>query len=207
MARDSGRGKFEIFRAPDFKPTPTPEQVADLDMSAAVDAFDCSALLANHDESDVRHDVGEMVRAILPGARTTTLFDQKGADGMSLVHVWFGPNFPLFRHSHPSSGDCLYYIVAGQVIMGSQVLGPGDGFFVPNEMPYKYKAGPDGVEVLEFRAGGGIDGAPDNKLDESSLDAVRQITEGCRSQHDVWSAPLRVSAGPLVGSNGSGATA
>jgi len=62
------------------------------------------------------------------------LFDQGGQTGMSLVHAWFGPNFPLFRHSHPRFGDCLYYIVAGQAILGSQVLNPGDGFFVPNGM-------------------------------------------------------------------------
>ena len=58
---------------------------------------------------------------------------------MNLVHVWFGPNLPLFRHSHPRYGDCLYYVVAGEIILGRRHLGPGSGFFVPNGMPYKYK--------------------------------------------------------------------
>src|SRR5205085_3163003 len=90
------RGKFEIYRAPEIKPTPSPDQVADLDLSSAAEGMDCSALFAQHDEAEVRHDVAEMTRAILPGARTTTLFEQQGPEGMSLEHVWFGPNFPLF---------------------------------------------------------------------------------------------------------------
>ena len=36
--------------------------------------------------------------------------------------------------------------------MGNQVVAAGDGFFVPAGAPYAYTAGPDGVEVLEFRA-------------------------------------------------------
>jgi hypothetical protein len=35
--------------------------------------------------------------------------------------------------------------------MGSRVLKPGDGFFIAADAPYTYTAGPDGVEVLEFR--------------------------------------------------------
>lgn len=71
--------------------------------------------------------------------------------GFSLVHVWFKPNFPLPRHSH--NADCMYYVISGQVSMGSQVLEAGDSFFVPEGAPYLYSAGPDGVEVLEIRRG------------------------------------------------------
>jgi hypothetical protein len=69
--------------------------------------------------------------------------------GFSLVYVWFKPHFPLVRHSH--STDCLYYIVAGDVRLGDQTLGPGDGFFVPKEAPYTYRMGDAGAEILEFR--------------------------------------------------------
>src|SRR3954452_2013679 len=189
----SHRGKFEIFEAPEIKRPPAPADVADVDMSSAADGFDYQGLLGDNAEDDVRATIGEMVRAIAPGAATTPLFWQGGPDGMSLVHAWFGPHFPLFRHSHPKFGDCLYYVLSGQVVMGSRVLKAGDGFFVPNGMPYKYKAGPEGVEVLEFRAGGGVDDAPAMKLDESSLDSIRTIISSAKQHQGEWEAPQRVS--------------
>jgi hypothetical protein len=68
---------------------------------------------------------------------------------MSLTYAWFKSDYPLPRHSHDS--DCLYYIMAGSIRFGHQTLGKGDGFFLPADMPYAYIAGPDGVELLEFR--------------------------------------------------------
>lgn len=69
--------------------------------------------------------------------------------GVSLSHVWFKSGYPLPLHSH--SGDCLYYILAGTVRMGTETLGAGDGFFVGADVPYTYTPGPEGAEVLEFR--------------------------------------------------------
>jgi hypothetical protein len=69
--------------------------------------------------------------------------------GFSLAHVWFKRDYPLPRHSHDC--DCLYYVVAGSLHLGTEELGPRDGFFIPAGVPYTYKPGPDGVELLEFR--------------------------------------------------------
>jgi hypothetical protein len=69
--------------------------------------------------------------------------------GFSLTHVWFKKDFPLPLHSHDA--DCLYYIIAGSLRLGNDTLGPRDSFFVPSNVPYTYKPGPDGVEVLEIR--------------------------------------------------------
>lgn len=193
----SPRGKFEIFRAPDLPKPPTPQVMEGVDMAGAADGFDYRGLLDDNDEGEVRDAIGEMVRAIAPGTVTTPLFGQGGKDGMSLVHVWFGPDFPLFRHSHPRFGDCLYYVIAGEVVLGSQRLGPGDGFFVPNEMPYKYKAGPDGVEVLEFRAGGGVKGGSGMKLDERSVAGIRKLAELATAQHETWASAAPAPGGAL----------
>jgi hypothetical protein len=70
--------------------------------------------------------------------------------GFSLSYVWFKSGFPLPRHSH--NVDCLYYIVGGSLFIGHEELGVGDGFFVGQDVPYTYRPGPAGVEVLEFRA-------------------------------------------------------
>ena len=69
--------------------------------------------------------------------------------GFNLAHAWLKTNYPLALHSHDS--DCLYYIVAGTLKLGTEELGPRDSFFIPAGVPYTYRPGPDGVEVLEFR--------------------------------------------------------
>ena len=72
--------------------------------------------------------------------------------GFSLTHVWFKAGYPLPLHSH--NADCLYYIIAGSIRLGTEELGPRDSFFVPADVPYAYKPGPDGVELLEIRQQG-----------------------------------------------------
>ena len=69
--------------------------------------------------------------------------------GFTLAHVWFKRDYPLPRHSHDC--DCLYYIIAGSLKMGTEALGPRDSFFIGADVPYTYTPGPDGVELLEFR--------------------------------------------------------
>lgn len=77
------------------------------------------------------------------------LFRGAEPDGFSIVHAWFGENFPLPRHKH--AGHCLYYVLRGELRMGSKTVREGDGLFVPSGRAYTYRAGPGGVEVLEFR--------------------------------------------------------
>ena len=91
-------------------------------------------------EAGAAEGLGEQVRC---------LFRQPGDDGLSLCYAWFKSGYVLPRHSH--NADCVYYIVGGELRLGNQVLRKGDGFFVPDGAPYSYVAGPEGVEVLEFR--------------------------------------------------------
>lgn len=95
--------------------------------------------------------VAKLMAATKPGLgeRSTLVFSEPGAMGMSLVHVWFKSGYMLPAHSH--STDCLYYVLAGELRIGSHALHRGDGIFIPADKPYTYEAGPDGVEVLEFR--------------------------------------------------------
>jgi mannose-6-phosphate isomerase-like protein (cupin superfamily) len=69
--------------------------------------------------------------------------------GFSLAHVWFKKEFPLPLHSHDV--DCLYYIIAGSLKLGTEYLGAEDSFFVPADVPYTYKIGAEGVQLLEIR--------------------------------------------------------
>lgn len=83
------------------------------------------------------------------GTKTVLLFREPGEHGMSLVYVWFKSGYVLPRHSHDA--DCLYYILAGELSLGTQRLRRGDGMFIPANAAYTYEAGPQGVELLEFR--------------------------------------------------------
>ena len=85
-----------------------------------------------------------------PGTDVRVVVRQKPEEGgFSILRVWFKADYPVLRHTHDA--DCLYYIVAGSAILGSQTLRPGDGFFIPAGAPYSYDAGPEGVELLEIR--------------------------------------------------------
>ena len=83
------------------------------------------------------------------GTKTVVLFCEPGDQGLSLVYVWFKSGYILPRHSH--NADCLYYVLGGELHLGTQTLSRGDGVFIPADTAYTYQAGPEGVEVLEFR--------------------------------------------------------
>jgi len=123
-------GKFAIYRGAD---APSFSEIDVMDYDGVTPALqDTFARLAEA-------GAGE-------GQEVKLLFS---APGFSLTYAWFKSGFPLPRHSH--NADCLYYIVAGTLTLGSETLGAGDGFFVPRDAAYTYVPGPDGVEVLEFR--------------------------------------------------------
>lgn len=113
------------------------------------------------------------------GHLVKVLFRQNGDEGMSLIWSWFGPGYILPRHSH--SADCLYYVVAGEAHMGKRVIRAGGGFFVPEDAPYAYTAGPEGVQVLEFRGVGTFD----MKITESD-ERWDRIVETVRERSDSW---------------------
>ena len=185
----SERGPFKINENPKVQ-QPNPEAEVNPDAISAY--FEHSALAEKYGEEATREKIVKMAQAFRGGAATTPLFAQGGDHGMSLVHVWFGANFELFRHSHPKYGDCLYYVVAGELTLGNRKLGPGSTFFLPNGQPYKYTAGPAGVELLEFRAGGGVDEAPGMCLDELSLDAIDKLIDNYDSNRHLWKVPENI---------------
>ena len=185
----SARGAFEINANPTVDP-PFPREEVDIDRSAKF--FSHKPLADKYGPDAAREKIGDMVKAVVPGTTTTKLLSQSGPNGMTLVHVWFGPNFQLWRHSHPRDGDCLYYVIAGEIIMGNRTLERGSTIFVPNGQPYKYTAGPAGVELLEFRAGGGDSEAPGMQLDETSFDAIQKIINVSKENEALWKAPEKM---------------
>lgn len=122
--------KFEIFRAADA-PALMESECMSIEPMNDVQREGISALLA---------------AGYLEGDEVQVLCN---FPGFSLTHAWLKKDYPLPLHTHDS--DCLYYIVAGSLKMGTEELGPRDTFFVPAGVPYSYRPGSEGVEVLEFR--------------------------------------------------------
>lgn len=108
--------------------------------------------------------------------------------GMSLARLWLKSGFPLPLHTHDC--DCLYYIVAGSIRLGSETLQAGDGFFVGSEVPYGYTAGPEGAEVLEFRATDSFN----IRIRDRPIAAWEKDAEKVRAAQERWAGeqpPLR----------------
>ena len=100
--------------------------------------------------------------------------------GFALAHAWFRKDYPLTRHSHDT--DCMYYVVAGSLRLGTEELGPRDCFFVPADVPYTYTPGPDGVEVLEIRHNPKF-----NFRNLSNNEAWwKKAEEVCRANREEW---------------------
>lgn len=116
------------------------------------------------------------------GSLVKALFSDDRPGGFSLVYARFGPGYRLPRHSH--SADCLYYVVRGEAIMGSRRIGAGDGFFVGADQPYAYQAGPDGVEVLEFRAVTSFD----MKVLDQTVERWQPIVAAAQANQERWLA-------------------
>jgi quercetin dioxygenase-like cupin family protein len=119
--------------------------------------------------------------ATASGYVNQVLFGDPDGGGMSLIRLWYAPHYALPRHSHDV--DCLYYVVAGEAQLGNRTVAAGDGFFVPADAPYAYSAGPEGVEVLEFRATSsfGI------RVNESP-GRWEQLAEIARTHREEWEA-------------------
>jgi hypothetical protein len=107
------------------------------------------------------------------------------APGFSLTYAWFRSGFPLPRHSHDA--DCLYYIIAGSLTLGTETLGAGDGFFVPADAAYAYTPGPEGVEVVEFRQTDHFN----IKFLAGSPAYWAKAVEAVRSERDGWARQPR----------------
>jgi|SRR5262245_33381715 len=122
------------------------------------------------------------IRPVGEGQHVTVLYKGEGPDGFSLVYSWFGAGFRLPRHSH--SADCLYYVLAGEIVMGTRTMRKGDGFFVAAEAPYAYAAGPEGAEVLEFRVATSFD----MKITDQTAERWKPIVEAAVANRDLWAS-------------------
>ena len=123
------------------------------------------------------------------------LHQSRDEGGLSIAYLFFKPHFPLFRHAHDV--DSLYVVISGSVedFMDEETLRPGDIWSVKAGTSYWYKAGPDGVEVLEmFR-----------DADTATIiytpnppERLQQAQEAVRDHEAAWK---KITEGPLFRAN------
>jgi hypothetical protein len=130
QSADSNAPPFELFRARD-----------------AVEYTDDGPMTSGPMPDVAAEGFGRLMEAgFLEGSKLKLVYSRPG---MSLTYLWFKSGYPLPHHSHDA--DCLYFIISGSLKIGTEELGPGDGFFLGSDVPYSYVPGENGVEVLEFR--------------------------------------------------------
>lgn len=136
---------------------------------------------------------GVFAKAAQLATRGRVLFRDPRPGGFSLVYAWFKSNYPLPAHTHDS--DCLYYVISGELQFGRETLRAGDGLMVPANAPYAYVAGPEGVEVLEFRNASAFD----FQLRPSTLPRWERAAAVCEANFEKWQGestpPARQSRG------------
>ena len=115
---DTDTAKFQIFRATDAK-----------------DLMEEGCMTVEPFTPVQREGMDKLVAAgFMEGDEVKVLVN---IPGFSLTHVWFKKDYPLPLHSHDA--DCLYYIIAGSVKLGTETLGERDSFFIPTGVPYTYQ--------------------------------------------------------------------
>jgi mannose-6-phosphate isomerase-like protein (cupin superfamily) len=115
--------------------------------------------------------------------------------GLSVVYLYFKPNFPLFPHKHDI--DSMYVVISGSVVnfLDTETLRPGDCWSVKAGHTYYYTAGPDGVEVLEmFNSSEQVSVI----LVDAAAGRLEAAQEAVRQNEESWS---KLTKGPLFQAN------
>jgi mannose-6-phosphate isomerase-like protein (cupin superfamily) len=99
---------------------------------------------------------------------------------LDVSYAWFKSGFPLPLHSHDV--DCYYLVIAGEMKVGTEVLGKGDGVFIPAGAPYTVTPGDEGVEFIEMRTSPDYDTHYRAKTD-SYWD---RVAETLRERKGIW---------------------
>jgi len=148
---------------------------------AEAPALHDAGVMTNRNSPVANAGIAKMVEAgLTEGYVLKCLFKSPEPDGFCLTYAWFKGNYELPPHKHNT--DCLYYVISGEIHMGNKILGAGDGFFLPANAGYSYSAGPEGLEVLEFRDSTQFD----ITIRDGSPNAWERLAQICSANKDLW---------------------
>lgn len=75
--------------------------------------------------------------------------EQGDEKSLQLLELDYLPNAAIDIHAHRE--DEIIYVVAGEMHIGNRMLGPGATVFIAGHTLYGFKAGPEGLRMLNFR--------------------------------------------------------
>lgn len=75
--------------------------------------------------------------------------ERGGTDTLQLFEVFFLPDTEVDIHAHDE--EEVMYVVGGEMIVGQRVLKPGSSIYIAGSTLYGFRAGPNGLRVLNFR--------------------------------------------------------
>jgi mannose-6-phosphate isomerase-like protein (cupin superfamily) len=99
------------------------------------------------------HDMDEAERSKLKqGELTTSYRIREPGDEASpqLVELTYQPDAEIQTHCHDE--DEIIYVLSGAMLIGARTVGPGACLTVPGRTFYGFRAGPEGLHILNFRA-------------------------------------------------------
>lgn len=76
--------------------------------------------------------------------------EQGSEESLQLLEGNYLPDTVVDVHAHLH--DEIVYVVAGEMVVGNKALKPGSSIFVAANTLYSFKAGPNGLRFLNFRA-------------------------------------------------------
>jgi quercetin dioxygenase-like cupin family protein len=79
-----------------------------------------------------------------------TFHEFGSATELQLAELEFIPHAEAVVHKHDN--DEIMYVVRGEMHFGDQVLKAGSSIYIPGGTFYGFRAGPDGLRVVNFRA-------------------------------------------------------
>ncbi len=72
-----------------------------------------------------------------------------GGEALQLLEIDYRPGADIVLHAHVE--DEIIFVLAGTLHIGFQVVEAGSSVFVAGDTLYGFRAGPDGLRILNFR--------------------------------------------------------
>lgn len=73
-----------------------------------------------------------------------------GAESPQLVELTYEPGAEIQTHCHDE--DEIIYVLSGAMVIGARTVGAGACLTVPGGTFYGFRAGPQGLKILNFRS-------------------------------------------------------
>ena len=83
-------------------------------------------------------------------ATAVRVFHPGGPEELQLFEVNVEPNGVIDQHAHQENE--IIFVLEGELHLGRRVLTPGYSVQIPGLTLYTFRAGPDGLRFLNFRA-------------------------------------------------------